>query len=48
MKYVCVIHSLGGKTSVEFDSYDKAYQYGLEYVFEVDWTASFEVREKKA
>lgn len=47
MKYRCIIYSLGGKVVKDFPSYAEAYDYGLTYVLEKDWTASFDVKEAK-
>lgn len=47
MPFECVIRGIGGKTSRVFDTYDKAYDYGLSYVLEKDWTAQFDVKKTK-
>lgn len=46
-KFRCVILSLGGKTTKDFPSYKQAYEYGLDFVLNKDWTASFDVKEAK-
>ena len=46
-KFRCVILSLGGKTTKDFPSYNQAYEYGLDFVLNKDWTASFNVKEAK-
>ena len=47
MKYTCVIYGLEGKKEKTFDTYNQAVDYGTRYIIEIDWTASFEVKEKR-
>lgn len=47
MKYELVIFGEYETIRKQFESYSKAEEFAMDYLFEIDWTAQYEIKEKR-